>query len=293
MRTLLLRGTQQLTERQYRVVCSFLAAILFVVWVTTNRDLIDGFTRVDLNALSRPAFTTMNKETKQSELDIQSAYKSGLSVAKLSGLGGIGESYAQIKSNNVSLQFENELEKDAALSAMLNFRKIRVNDINNEIYSHIENAKLEVARLEQIESITCDPADITKISNMTKEQIGQMIEGTWLEGKEDILYQVEQEEGINVFFIYAVSTLESDHGRSYRATTRSNYYGLETKTNYGSYEDNTMFFGGMMNRLYISNGNIGVDDIGPIYCPPNRNWENVISEIMISQYEKITTLTVA
>lgn len=288
MQTLLLGGTRNLTKDQSRIVCALAVFTICVVGLIHNW-WSEGFIRVDLNAVSRPAFNTPPKT--ESEIEIESAYERGLAVAKRSSLGAMGNSYAKSSSNNSIL--EKEISNDEVLATMMANGKTKLNRIENDVKTQIEKIKTENMRKRQLESITCDPSDITRISNMTEEQIGEMVEGTWLEGKEDILYQVEQEEGINVFFIYAASTLESDHGNSYRATTRHNYYGLETKKDYGSYENNTKYFGDMMNRIYISKGNISVDDIGPIYCPPNRDWENKISKIMLDQYEKITTPTVA
>lgn len=284
MQTLLLRGTKNLTKEQSRFVCTVTMIAVFIVSTVYNWRG-EWLIRVDLNALSRPAF-----ETTKTESEIESVYKKGLAIAKLSSLGAMGEKQTQ-SSEETTLTFEKEIENDVALTAIMNSKKMDLSRIENDIESQIESIKIENMRKRQLESITCDPDNVTKISNMTEEQIGEMVKGTWLEGKESALYQVEQEEGINVFFIYAVSTLESDHGSSYRATTRHNYYGLETSKNYSSYEDNTKYFGDMMNRLYIERGKTSVDDIAPVYCPPNRNWENVVKEIMTTQYEKITTLT--
>lgn len=285
MQTLLLRGTQGLTRDQKRIVGGLMTFAMIMVWIISNwcGDEVIG---VQTNVISKMTF---NEEKAQSEMDIESAYKSGLSVAKLSGLGGMGEMQTDV----VEFNFEKEIYTNPELNDALTERQSVLSRIENRIESQIQELEIENAKRAQLESITCDPTDITKVSNLTEEQIGMMVEDTWLEGQEHTLYQVEQEEGINVFFIYAVSTLESDHGTSYRATSRHNYYGLETTKNYGSYENNTRYFGDMMNRLYISKGNVGVSDINPIYCPPNRNWDDSVTEIMNAQYEKITTLTLA
>ena len=158
-----------------------------------------------------------------------------------------------------------------------------------------ERTKEQIVIQRQLDSITCEPSDITKISNMTPEQINLLVEDTWLEGEGDTLYQVEQEHGVNVFFIYAVSTLESEFGTSPRAESRDNYYGIEMLRDFESFENNTRYWADMMNRMYIDNKNIGpnVQNIGPVYCPPNPKWADTISSMMKHQYKKICELTVA
>lgn len=286
MQTILLKRSQTLTKTQYRTISIIMAFVIIIMGILNGwwSDLVG----VEMKALSKPAFKTTT--TEQARIDIASAYKSGLSVAKLSGLGAMGESQSKITK---SLSFEQTISNDTALSVVLSDRKLRVQNIENDITSQIAQIQTEYEAKQQLESITCDPTNITKISNMTQEQMAQMLSGTWLEGKEETLYQVEQTEGINAFFVYAVATLESGNGTSYRAKTRSNYYGLETSADYKSYEENTLFFGDMINRLYISKDKVSVDTIGPTYCPPNREWEVTVSEIMKTQYEKISALTIA
>ena len=49
----------------------------------------------------------------------------------------------------------------------------------------------------------------------------------------------------------------------------------------------------MMNRVYVDKGHTDVNKIGPIYCPPNPDWGNIVSQLMSEQYEKMMDLTVA
>lgn len=215
-----------------------------------------------------------------------------LSVVGLAGLGAMGASEQSIvKQINLKdkLAIEKNVENDPVYKTILDDRKMMVNDVKNSLVEEKERYLLE----NQIENITCNTADITKTSNMTKDQIGIMLDGTWLEGEEETLYRVEQEAGVNAFFIYAVATLESGHGTSVKSTKQNNYYGITVSRKFESYSHNTDYFGGMMNRVYISKGHIDVNKIGPIYCPPNPNWSNVVSDLMLEQYEKMIGKTVA
>lgn len=145
----------------------------------------------------------------------------------------------------------------------------------------------EAARIAQIESITADPNDISKVSNLTEEQYYVLTKGTWWEGHEQVLIDLEKNYGINAFYAMSVSTLESGHGTSERAYSRNNYYGAEVPTYFESLYDNTMYFGDFQSRLYVSEGLVSVWQIGPKYCPPNRNWESYVANSMVELLSKV------
>lgn len=145
----------------------------------------------------------------------------------------------------------------------------------------------EEARIAQIESITADPNDISKVSNLTEEQYSILTQGTWWEGHEQVLIDLEKIYSINAFYAMSVSTLESGHGTSDRAYDRNNYYGAEVPTYFESLYDNTMYFGDFQNRLYVSEGLISVWNIGPKYCPPNRDWEVYVANSMAELRNKV------
>lgn len=148
-------------------------------------------------------------------------------------------------------------------------------------------AQEEAKRQAQIESITADPNDITKVSNLTKEQYTILVKGTWWEGHEQTLIDLEKKYGINAFFAMSVSTLESGKGTSRIAQTKHNYYGAKVAKTFNGLHDNTMYFGDFLNRLYVDNNLVSVWSIGPKYCPPNRNWERSISSNMKELYNKV------
>jgi uncharacterized FlgJ-related protein len=152
-----------------------------------------------------------------------------------------------------------------------------------------EERRIEEERLAQIASITSNPDDVTQISNMTLEQMAMATEGTWWEGNEQALYDLEQNYHINAFYAMAVSTLESGNGTSERANSRANYYGIESGKHYNTLYECTMYFGDFQNRLYINDDDhlISVWTIGPKYCPPNRKWEVYMANKMNELYNKV------
>lgn len=218
----------------------------------------------------------------------------------------INNHVAALNYNDKGITAPSDVESDALFTmtagvehelddVSLRERKAFVETTEETLLVKREKTKEQLAIQRQLDSITCEPSDITKISNLTPEQINLLVEDTWLEGEGDTLYQVEQEHGVNVFFTYAVSTLESEFGTSPRAEDRDNYYGIEMLRDFESFENNTLYWADMMNRMYIDNENIGpnVQDIGPVYCPPNPKWADTITSMMKHQYKKICALTVA
>ncbi|MCM1218504.1 MAG: glucosaminidase domain-containing protein [Lachnospiraceae bacterium] len=150
-----------------------------------------------------------------------------------------------------------------------------------------EEARLaELAKQQAyIDSIVCDPTDISRISGLRAEDFKYLTEGTWWSGHEDTLYQLEQTYGINAMFAMSVSTLESGCGTSYRATNKHNYYGIELASkSWDSLSSNTLWWGDMMQRLYVTKDVKSVWNIGPIYCPPNREWEVYMNDHMNDLY---------
>lgn len=136
-----------------------------------------------------------------------------------------------------------------------------------------------------IDSIVCDPTDVSRISGLKAEDFKYLTKGTWWEGHEETLYQLEQQCGINALFAMSVSTLESGRGTSYRASSKHNYYGIElANKSWDGLYDNTLWWGDMMQRLYVGKDVISVWDIGPIYCPPNRQWEVYMNDHMTELY---------
>ena len=148
--------------------------------------------------------------------------------------------------------------------------------IQEEIIQSVKQEELDA----YVNSIYCDPNDVSKITNLKLEDMILLTKGTWWEGYEESLYNLEQTYHINAAFAMAVSSLESGCGTSSRARSKNNFYGLETGTSYSSRYHNTSYFGDLLNRKYVGVGKKSVYAIGPKYCPPNRQWEKYMANYM-------------
>lgn len=267
MQTFLLRRTKGLANDQMRMMCAVIVVVL--LFIAYNNQHNPHTATYEDNVVDYCISTT---QTFLQNMQNHIIGENQIEVTPVE----VGEDFlieAGIETENVSLHE----------------RQMRIATSEKQLEVKRARAEKELAIREQIESITCDPTDIKKTSNMTTEQIGIMVKDTWLEGKEEVLHQIENDHDINVFFICAVGTLESQHGDSPRARSRSNYYGIENQIDYVSYENNTEHFADMINRVYVDSETIGsnIYDIGPVYCPPNPDWANIVVGMMQDKYDKI------
>lgn len=163
--------------------------------------------------------------------------------------------------------------------------------LEKEIIAEIE----EEARLKAIEeyreyvsSIVCDPTDVSKVSGLKESDFKLLTEGTWWEGNEAALVELEEQYGINAMFAMSVSTLESGFGKSDRAQSRNNYYGLEVSKSWDSLYDNTQYWGNLISKYYVDQGRSSVSSISTKYCPPNSEyWASYNAQKMVDLYNQL------
>ena len=74
-----------------------------------------------------------------------------------------------------------------------------------------------------------NPYNVTEPSNLSKEQLHKMLEGTALVTVVDALYWYEQEYGVNSIFITSIIALESGWGESSLSRTHNNLGGYKSK----------------------------------------------------------------
>lgn len=89
----------------------------------------------------------------------------------------------------------------------------------------IEDRKQKEEEREGTNKPNFNPYNVTELSNLNKEQIYQMLEGTELITLVDAFYWYEQEYNVNLIFIASIVALESSWGRSSLAISHNNLTG--------------------------------------------------------------------
>lgn len=132
-------------------------------------------------------------------------------------------------------------------------------------------------------------------SNLSRDNVSRLVQGTNLQGIEDAVLDVENTYGVNAFFTVAVSKLESGNGYSKLAKNKNNLYGLNATGNdvyenafsFDSKDQCVRFFGKMIKNNYVNKGLNTVDKINDIYCPSNSEWSSMVKQIMKEDMRKV------
>ena len=91
----------------------------------------------------------------------------------------------------------------------------------------------EIVIKEDVKEVTYNPDNLREKSNLSKEQIYNMLEGSNLQELADEYYEMEQKYNVNAIFLMALNMEESGHGSSSLAVNNNNLGGI--KSRYGGY----------------------------------------------------------
>lgn len=86
---------------------------------------------------------------------------------------------------------------------------------------------------EDVKEVTYNPDNLREKSNLSKEQIYNILEGNNLQELADEYYEMEQKYNVNAIFLMALNMEESGHGSSSLAVNNNNLGGI--KSRYGGY----------------------------------------------------------
>lgn len=141
--------------------------------------------------------------------------------------------------------------------------------------------------------LVADVMDVTKPSNATPEELNKAIEKTckWMHEYNpnigQVYHDLEEEYGINAYFALAVSFSEVGvQEMSKLAKNRNNTYGLNNDKVYDSVEDCTEYFFYLIDKYYVGQGLMTVEDISQKYCLGNPTWIKNVSIFMNTLPEK-------
>ena len=160
--------------------------------------------------------------------------------------------------------------------------------LEKEIKDIIAEEERIAKRKEYIKTIVCDPSDVSRVSGLDESDYHLLTKGTWWEGNEKALIDLEKKYKVNAMFAMSVSTLESYFGKSNRAKSRNNYYGLELSTEWSGLYSNTQTWGRIVRDYYVEEGRRSVYSISTKYCPPNSEyWAEFNADNMRKLYNSL------
>ena len=172
---------------------------------------------------------------------------------------------------------------------------LKEEEINSELLCPEEsNDGIEVETLDNInieisiDDIVIDISDVTKISNATPDMIESALAGTWLEGYGSLYYELEHEYNVNAFLAIGNAIQETGwKGNSTLAVNDNNIYGMNNKK-FDSKEDCINYYFRLINKHYVGEGYISLEQINGKYCPPDDTWDNDIYSIAKKLKSKVS-----
>lgn len=134
-----------------------------------------------------------------------------------------------------AIQINSKPEQSTVKGESLDFRNYKIRQLEDMAEVQIQKRKeIELQKQKEEELIVIEeqnkvphfnPYDVSELSNLDKEQIHKMLEGTSLVTLVDALYWYEQEYNVNLIFITSIVALESGWGRSSLAISHNNLTG--------------------------------------------------------------------
>lgn len=146
----------------------------------------------------------------------------------------------------------------------------------------VDNATITMTEYEPIEKQLIDNKtfDAYVISGLDAKTINQRLKNTYLDGMGDVMYDIEQNYGINFRFIYAIGCFESGYGK--KPCNNYNYFGITSKKGYkyfSSKEQSLYYMANLLNHKIYKGKDITA--IAKTYCPPDwKHWSNSVRYIM-------------
>lgn len=148
----------------------------------------------------------------------------------------------------------------------------------------------------QVSSAPTGPvqAGIVGKSNATLSDLQVILEGTELQGIEQALLDVENNQNVNAFFTLAVAKLESGNGQSRIARDKNNLFGMNATDNnpytnaysYPSKSESIRDFGRRVKAHYIDQGRTTLDSINAKYSS-SSNWSAQVNTIMQADSSRV------
>ena len=194
------------------------------------------------------------------------------------------------------IENSNKVENDLTLKDLLEQEQ----EYNDTISNEIKELNKEIKKYKRLESITFDSLDVTKVSNMTVEEIQYVLRGTNLEPLAQDFYDAEQEYEVNALFIISIAAIESGWGTSHRAVYDNNLTGFgvysdsSTGINSDTKRGNILLTAKTLHNNYLTEGGScyhgkSVYGVSRSYCT-SETWTDKVSSVGNNLYNDCINL---
>lgn len=140
-----------------------------------------------------------------------------------------------------------------------------------------------------------NPYDLRQPSNLSEEQIYQILEGNALETLSRAYYWAEQEYHINALFLIALTRLESGNGRSSLSISNNNLAGIKSLNGGYAYFDDwgqcLDFLTQMLDNEYLTKDGLfyngtSIWNVNELYCE-RSNWSDKLNSMVYDMLNKV------
>ena len=167
-----------------------------------------------------------------------------------------------------------------------------INDLKINIHEKDRQAKKLESRNETKKEIIYNPDNLREKSNLTREQIYNMLEGSNLQVLADSYYEMENKHNINAIFLMALNIEESGHGTSILAQENNNIGGVKSVTGgwatFDDWKHSLEYIANLIDEMYLTetgtyyNGT-SIYDVNIRYCEGNQwayNLNTIAKELL-------------
>ncbi len=146
------------------------------------------------------------------------------------------------------------------------------------------------------EDITYNPYDLSEKSNLSKNEIRELLTGSELQVLADKYHEMEEKYNVNAIFLMALNMEESGHGTSYLAQVQNNLGGVKNRygdfATFNSWSESLDYIADLISTEYLHpegeyfNGT-SIYGVNIKYCEGNQwahNLNKIASEIVNKFY---------
>lgn len=207
-----------------------------------------------------------------------------------------------------------DIPDEADSNTDTNIQKVNgIHNINDayDLLESINNLKLNVSDRDELlkelfekkdldKEIIYNPYNLREKSNLSREQIYSLLEGSNLQVLSDSYYEMESKHNVNAIFLMALNTEESGHGTSDLALLNNNIGGVKSASGgwatFSDWNHSLEYIANLIDTMYLSedgayyNGT-SIYDVNVRYCEGNQ-WAYNLNTIAMELLERANYMEV-